>query len=321
MPVRILRVSDLQQALPMDRVVQAVEEAFRAHGNHQTAMPPKVYLDLPAHNGDFRAMPAALEAYAGIKWVNSHPDNPSRHKLPTVMGMYILSDAQTAVPLSIMDGTLLTAMRTGAAAAVATKHLMEPKKRPQSLGIIGAGVQAQYLLEAHRCLYPKLDVYISDVQQDRAEDFAQKHNAKSVNVEKACGCDVLCTATPSKKPLVFRNWIKEGAHVNAMGADAPLKQELETQILKDAFLVVDDWKQASESGEINVPYAKGALDRSHIAAELGEIIANKAKAPIPSTTITVFDSTGLAVQDLAVAALAFGEAKKLGLGNEVDFGA
>ncbi len=135
----------------MDDAVSAIESAFAAHGKGETQMPAKVYLDFPEHGGDLRAMPAAMGNAAGLKWVNSHPDNPARHDLPSVMGLYVLSDPATALPLAMLDATLLTAVRTGAAAAVASKHLAGAHR---TLGVIGCGVQADFLIEAHRVCFP-----------------------------------------------------------------------------------------------------------------------------------------------------------------------
>ena len=140
MKTRILTGSQVSEVLGMDLAVAAVERAFAAHGRGEALMPPKVYLPLEKYGGDFRAMPAYLDGSAGVKWVNSHPGNPKRHGLPAVMGMYILSDPSTAEPLAVMDGTLLTAFRTGAASAVASKHLA--RKASRTLGIIGCGAQA-----------------------------------------------------------------------------------------------------------------------------------------------------------------------------------
>ncbi|HEU4532635.1 MAG TPA: hypothetical protein VFS00_00910, partial [Polyangiaceae bacterium] len=164
----ILSAADVRSLLSMPEAVRAVELAFAEHASGRALMPPKVYLSLEAYGGDFRAMPSyvgpgpgagpdgapapdALPAAAGVKWVNSHPDNPQRHGLPSVMGVYILSDPATALPLAILDATVLTAARTGAAAAVASRHLAKPG--PKTLGFVGAGVQSRWMLAAHRAVF------------------------------------------------------------------------------------------------------------------------------------------------------------------------
>src|SRR5690348_17332059 len=151
MKTLLLTQSEVRSLLTMDRAIEGVERAFAAHGRGETLMPPKVYLPLPQHGGDFRAMPAYADGAAGVKWINSHPQNPARHGLPSVIGLYVLSDPDTAMPLAILDATWLTAVRTGAGAAVASRHLA--RKSPRSLGLIGCGVQAHTLLEAHRALF------------------------------------------------------------------------------------------------------------------------------------------------------------------------
>ena len=295
MKTLLLSQSDVRAVLSMDRAVSAVQKAFLAHGRGETLMPPKVYLPLPQHHGDFRAMPAYVAGAAGVKWVNSHPENPKRHGLPSVLAVYVLSDPETAMPLAIMDGTLLTAVRTGAAAAVASQLLARPA--PRTIGFIGTGVQARFLLEAHCVVYPQgFDILVADISDEAARAFAAEVGGKQVTVEQAAGCDIVCTATPSRAPVVRRAWVRQGAHINALGADAPGKQELDPQILFDAKVVIDDWEQATESGEVNVSLHDGSYRRERIHATLGEVLAKK-KPAREGDEITVFDSTGLAVQD------------------------
>ena len=314
----ILTQGDVASIVTMDAAVGAVEQAFAAHGRGEALMPPKVYLSLEKHGGDFRAMPSYLDGAAGVKWVNAHPHNPARHRRPTVMALYLLSDPETALPLAVMDGTLLTAIRTGAAAAVASKHLA--RKTPKTIGFIGAGVQARWLFQAHRVVFgDSFTVVAADLDPAAADRFAHEVSGRRGSLEEAAGCDIVCTATPSRTPVVRRAWLARGAHVNAMGADAPGKQELESRILLDAKVVIDDAHQATESGEINVPLHDGTMKRDHIYATLGEIVAGKRPGRENDEELTVFDSTGLAIQDLALARVIYAAAKARGLGKEVDF--
>src|SRR5262245_32311643 len=173
MPTRILTRADVARLLTMEMALEAVEEAFAAHGRGTARMPVKVYLPLPEHAGDFRAMPAFMAGAAGVKWVNSHPENPARHGLPSVMGVYILSDPATAAPLAVMDATLLTAYRTGAAAAVATKYCAA--RAPRTVGLVGCGVQARVLVEAHRALFgADLELVMADAVPAAAEALARE---------------------------------------------------------------------------------------------------------------------------------------------------
>jgi alanine dehydrogenase len=314
---RVLTQSEVKRCLEMAEAVPVIEKAFAAHGRNETQMPVKVYLDLVKYDGDFRAMPAYLDGSAGVKWVNSHPHNPERHGLPAVLGMYILSDPKTALPLAVMDATYLTAARTGAAAAVAAKHLA---RDPSSVGFIGCGVQARTMLAALRVVWSgDFDVLGADRSDIAAQRFAAEVGGRSVSVEEAAGCDIVCTATPSREPVVRREWIRPGTHINAMGADAHGKQELEAAILLDAKVVVDDWQQAGESGEVNVPLEQGVLEPDQIYATLGSICAGHKKGRTSKEEITVFDSTGLAVQDVALARLVYEQATAEDIGREVDF--
>jgi ornithine cyclodeaminase/alanine dehydrogenase len=315
---RILTRDDVSRLCTMELALDAVETAFAAHGRGEARMPVKVYLPLPEHAGDFRAMPSYLGGAAGVKWVNSHPLNPARHGLPSVMGVYILSDPDTARPLAVMDATLLTAFRTGAAAGVATRHLHPGA--PRTLGFVGCGVQSRYLHMAHRTLFSGLEVLAADVVPAAAARFAREVGGRAVSIAEAAGCDVVCTSTPSRAPVVACAMVRPGAHVNAMGADAPGKQELETELVVAARVFVDDLEQATESGEVNVPLHDGALTRSALAGTLGDVIVGRVAARPPgaeATTITIFDSTGLAVQDLALARVLYAAAIERGIGQDV----
>jgi ornithine cyclodeaminase/alanine dehydrogenase len=314
---KVLTQSDVRSLLDMEHVVPAVEQAFAAHGRGETQMPVKVYLDLRRYDGDFRAMPAYLAGSAGVKWVNAHPHNPERHGLPAVLGMYILSDPATARPLAVMDATYLTAVRTGAAAAVAARRLANPQ--PRAIGFVGCGVQARTMLAALRTVYEGFEVVGADRSEQAARAFAEESGGRAGSLEEAAGCDIVCTATPSRVPVVRRDMIRPGTHINAMGADAHGKQELEAAILLDALVVVDDFEQAGASGEVNVPLEQGVLEPDGIHATLGAICARLKEARTDPDQITVFDSTGLAVQDVAIARVAYDLAVERGVGLDVDF--
>lgn len=314
----ILTEADVRAVLSMDAAVAAVEQAFLCHGQGEALMPPKVYVDLPDVPGDFRAMPARALGAVGVKWVNSHPENPARHALPTVMGLYILSDPETALPLAVMDATLLTAFRTGAAGAVASKHLH--KGTPRTVSFIGCGVQSQVLLEAHRVVYGDFEPLWTDLRQDAAEALADRYGGRVVSIEEASGADVLNTSTPSRQPVVQADWLRDGAHINAMGADAEGKQELDPAILaaSDTRVFIDDHAQATHSGEVNVPLARGQITVDHIAGTLGAVVAGQQPGR-EDALVTVFDSTGLAIQDVALAKVVHEAATAAGMGTSVTF--
>jgi alanine dehydrogenase len=307
MQTLLLNSDDVAENARLSELIPAVEDAFAAYERGDAQMPPKSYIDLPRYNGDFRSMPAYLDAgswdAAGIKWVNVHPDNPTAHDLPTVLGTMIYSDPETAVPLAIMDGTELTMQRTGAAAAVATDHLAIADA--SSMGIVGAGAQAYTQLEAIAEIRPIETVVISDLDSERVKRFIERFEGRfdvsAGSIAEAASCDVLSTVTPVKEPIVSREAVGEHTHINAMGADAEGKHELADEVLLDSKLVIDDHAQTTHSGEINVPFSRGVLGDEDIHAAIGEIVVGDQEGRTPEDGISVFDSTGLAIQDVAAA--------------------
>jgi alanine dehydrogenase len=222
-----------------------------------------------------------------------------------------------------MSGTAITDMRTGAAGGIAAKYLA--RRNSKVLGLIGAGAQARTQLTALLEVFRSLDeVRVWSRSKDRREEFIEEMSVKygglvemfSVgSVEEAVrGADIVVTATPSRTPLVMDNWVSPGAHFNCIGADAPGKEELDPSILKRAKIVVDDWEQAAHSGEINVPLSKGFISEEDIWAELGEVIAGKKAGRASDDEITVFVSTGLALQDAVTASLVYRRALERGVG-------
>jgi alanine dehydrogenase len=322
----VITGAEVLQVLDMDLALTAAREAFRAYGEGRANMPPKVYLTLPL--GDFRAMygeiflPAAH--VCGLKWVNVHPGNPLRG-LPTVMAKVVLNDPDTGLEWADLDGTYLTNYRTGAAGGVAVEMLSRPDAA--TLGVIGAGEQARTQIMAIMKVRPLQEIVICDCARARAQTLRDEMAARyPVPVrlapgprETALASDILVTATPSEAPLVRRDWVRPGTHINAIGADAQGKQELDPEILKAAKVVVDDWAQASHSGEINVPLSKGEITRDTIYASLGEVVAGKKPGRKTPEEITVFDSTGLVIQDLALGLAIFQRAKERGLGEVKEF--
>ncbi len=313
----ILTRNEVTKLLDMPEVITAVEDAFRAWGEGKGSMPPKAYLNV--EKGDFRAMPAALPGAAALKWVNAHPQNRANN-LPSVMAVLIYNDPDTGYPLAIMDATALTAFRTGAAAAIASKYLA--RKDSKTLGIIGAGYQAYTQILAHSEFFKFEAVNVYDINPEISLGLAGQLPQFPVNVcsiERAATSDIVCTLTPSRKPIVKREWIINGTHINAVGADAAGKQELEPQILKDATVVVDDIRQASGGGEINVPISQGIFKAEYIRGTLADIILGRKPGRAGNADITVFDSTGIAIEDIATAKLLFEKARQKGGYTEIDF--
>ncbi|MFC1927738.1 ornithine cyclodeaminase family protein [Chloroflexota bacterium] len=300
----------IEDLIRMADVINVVEEAFRMCGEGKGRMPAKTYLSL--EHGDFRAMPAALPGSAGVKWVNVHPQNPSSG-LPSIMAILIYSDPETGYPLAIMDATEITAYRTGAAAAIASKYLARPDSH--TVGVVGAGFQAHTQILAHAELFDLTSVNVFDVSQaavDKLIRCLSQFPIRNCSIQEAVASDIVCTLTPSHSPIIKREWVKPGTHINAVGADAPGKQELDPSIVKEAIVVVDDIGQASGSGEINVPIQKGVYSIDEVYGTLAEVVAGKKKGRASNKDITVFDSTGIAVEDIAVAKLLFEKAEQRG---------
>jgi alanine dehydrogenase len=310
MPTLLLDRNAIKTLIKMSDVINVVEEAFRMYGEGRGSMPAKTYLSV--EHGDFRAMPAALPGCAGVKWVNVHPQNPSLG-LPTVMATLIYSDPETGYPLAIMDATEVTAYRTGAAAAVASKYLA--RRDSHTIGIIGAGFQAHTQILAHAELFSPISIKAFDVSEaavERLTNVFPQLSIRNCSIQEAVASDIMCTLTPSRSPIIKKEWIVAGTHINAIGADAPGKQELDPSILKEAIVVVDDLEQASTSGEINVPIQKGIYGIRAVHGTLAELVVGKKKGRADNKTITVFDSTGIAVEDIAVARLLFEKAQQRG---------
>ena len=324
METLLLNKEDVHENTPMPELISAVEDAFAAYETGDAQMPAKSYIDLPQYNGDFRSMPAYLDAgdwdAAGIKWVNVHPNNPEEFGLPTVMGTMVYSDPENAYPLAIMDGTELTMKRTGAAAAVATDYLAV--EDATSFGVVGAGVQSYTQLEAISAVRDIEEVVVSDLDDDAVaafiDHFEDRFDVREGSISDAGHCDVLSTVTPVETPIVSREDVGDHTHINGMGADAEGKHELADDILLDAKLVIDDHAQTTHSGEINVPYSEGVLGDDDIHGEIGELVTAQKDGRTPEDGVSVFDSTGLAIQDVAAAHVVYEHANEHGNGYEFD---
>lgn len=320
----ILTSKDVRKLLSVKSALRVVENAFRAHGDKKTQMPPKIYIKLRQYNGDLRAMPAFIETTkaCGMKWVSVYPDNRMKG-LPTTMAMIILNDAVTGFPLAIMDGTHITKMRTGAAGGIAAKYLA--RKDSKIAALVGCGAQAESQLAAlNECFVLEL-VKVYGQKPVYAKDFINRMKGLKLKMavsETVRDCvqdaDIVVTTTPSRKPIVHLEWLKRAVHINAIGADARGKQELEPAILKKAKIIIDDWHQASASGEINVPWAKGLIAKKDIYSTLGEVIYRKLKIRDSADAFTVFDSTGLAIQDVSAAQFVYQKALRERVGRWVN---
>lgn len=315
--ILILGRRQTEEFLSVGEAVVAVEHAFKLKAQGRAIMPPKLYLDMLEFGGDFRAMPAYIDGIAGLKWVSGYPDN-HRYNLPTVMATIILCDPETGRPLVIMSGEYITNIRTGAAGGVAVKYLA--RSDSTVVGMIGAGMQARTQLLAIIEVLPSIkEVKVFDLRKEVSQRYAQimaaelKINICPVEtVEAATDADIVVTTTPSREPVVKKHHIKPGTHISAIGADAKGKQELDSGLLASAKVIVDDIEQASHGGEINVPLSESQLRIEQIYGTIGEIAANLKNGRENDDEITIFDSTGLAIQDIVCAKLVYEKAKTRG---------
>jgi alanine dehydrogenase len=278
--------------------IDATRDAFLRHHRGDWIMPAKVYLDSPPF-GDFRAMPARGDELALLKWVTSFPGNPE-HGLPTVSGVVCLSDRRTGVPLAILDARAITALRTGAVAAVAALALARPGAR--TAGIVGCGLHGVWTA---RCLAaagygPGV---CCDPRAGAAEALASELGWSAGSLAEALACDLVSTITPGARVVVEEGDLRPGGHLNMLGADGAGKAEASIAAVSACELFCDEWEQASHGGELAGAVAAGAVTRERVAA-LGAVLAGDAPGRSGPDATTLFDSTGLAIQDLAVAAAA-----------------
>ena len=323
----LLNQSQVKELTTMKEIIENVETAYKFHAERKVQMPPKEYIFYKKFRGDLRIMPCFIRGLdeSGVKNVNVHPDNPRKYGLPTVMAMIELVDPKTGFPVSVMDGTWITDMRTGAAAGVATKYLA--RDNSEILGLVGAGVQALTGLEAINEVMDIKEVRVSCRTCETRDIFAQRASekygipVKAVDTIKEAvqGADVLLTTTPAREPVVKSKWVSPGTHINAMGADAPGKQELDSHILQKAKIIIDCWDQASHSGEINIPVQEGLVRQSDIQGKIGDVIIGSIPGRTSDEEITVFDSTGLAVQDIVTAWNVYEKALQKGIGQKMNF--
>jgi ornithine cyclodeaminase/alanine dehydrogenase-like protein (mu-crystallin family) len=326
--VPVFGADAVEAAVPPERALDAVRDAFVAYARGEWSMPPKVYV--PAYPaGDFRAMPALGAGHAALKWVTSYPGNPARG-LPTVTGLVLLSDASDGSLVAVFDAAAVTALRTGAAAVLAAETL-GAGSGPAS--VVGAGVNGR--AAARTFVARGREVVLWDVDEQRAREAAEElGTAVAGSREDALAADVVVTVTPGNEALFEPGSLRAGQHVSLMGADGPGKAEIvveelvRTRVFCDDWeqsessgtldpnarvrLYADDWEQASHNGDLAHAFEAGKITRADVG-QLGDVLAGTAQGRQSPDDITIFDSTGLAIQDLAIALAAMEHAGELNL--------
>jgi alanine dehydrogenase len=305
----------VEEFFTMKEAIEAVEIAYGEFSAGNTQMPPKKYMYY--QKGDLRSMPATFDKTeaSGVKVVNVHPEN-RKLGLPSVMGIIELVDKETGYPIALLDGTSITNIRTGAASGVATKWLS--KKDSKVFSFIGAGIQAWL---AYLAIKEVRDIevikiwsrtestsvkFATDIYNDGFDGIIEIAESPAIAVRDA---DVITMTTPSRTPVLLKEDIPKGAHINAIGADAKGKQE--TEFHPDAIYFIDEWEQASHSGEINMPVKAGQITPDDVVA-IGEVINKTVSGRLSDTDITIFDSTGLGLQDIASARIIYDKLMKDG---------
>jgi ornithine cyclodeaminase/alanine dehydrogenase len=323
----ILTESDLRAVLTMRDVIEAVGQGFRALANGDATVPERLRLEVPEHNGVLLEMPA----YAGLdgggalgtKIVTVFEQNTKRG-LDVVQATYLLLDSETGVPISLMDGRFITAIRTAATSAVATRLMAAPG--PKRLAVFGAGVQAGFHIEAMIEVAEVEQVIIASRSVDKARALADRvrvaHDlpCEVVSAKQAPDtADLICTCTSSPVPLFDGRLLKAGAHINAVGAFTPSTRELDSEAVRRARVVIDAESAAGrEAGEILIPISEGAIDSSHVRGTLAEVVSGKVAGREAPSEITLFKSCGLAIEDLVTARLAYARASAGGVGTRVE---
>jgi len=317
--------SDVKKLVNMRDVIAAVEEAFRAYGRGTSKLGPITLLLLEKYEGEHEIKTGYVDDYCiSTKILTWYKNNPQRHGIPALTGVIVLNDINDGRTLAIVDGASVTAIRTGAAGAIAAKHLA--RNDSENIAVIGAGTQGRNQVIALREIIKvkRVKVYdaVAQASVNYVRDMTDQYGLDVEQVdspsEAVRDADVIITATQSTRAIVMNDWVKEGVHINAIGADAPGKQELDPSILRRADkVVVDSITQCVERGEIQTAIKLGILKREDIYAELSDIVLGRKPGRTDPREITVFDATGMAVQDITTAYTIHKLAKKKGLGTLV----
>ncbi len=321
----LLSRQDVERLLTPEACIAAVEDAFREHALGRA---PSAILGLHAAEGSFhvKAGLLALERpYFAAKINANFPQNGPRHGLPTIQGVVVLSDAANGVPLALMDSMAITALRTAAATAVAAKYLAIA--RPQAVLICGCGAQAPAQLRALLCVRSPRSVLAYDQDPAKARAFAATVGRDcpipisiATNLADAVGqSDIVITCTTARRYFLTRDMVRAGTFVAGIGADNEEKQELDPRLLAEATLVTDLTEQAVAIGDLHHAIAAGVLSRDAVHAELGEIVAGRKRGRARDDEITVFDSTGTGLQDVAAAIATYQRALGEKAGASFDF--
>lgn len=289
-----LSEEQVRQHLKMAELIPAMQQALMDFSAGKVTQPVRQVISVDSSGGFYGIMPALTPDGLGQKIVTFYPPNASKD-IPTHMALIVLNEIETGAPLAIMDGRLITEMRTAAVSAVATRLLSSPEAK--TLAILGSGVQARSHVEALRMVRQFEEIRVWSPTQEHAERFAEEIGATAMAAEQAVrGTDVIVTVTSSQTPVLKGAWLKPGAHVNAIGACRPDWRELDDEAMRNVLFVDSREAALKESGDV-------ILSGTKIYAELGEALAGK--IPPRAAETTIFKSLGMAVEDIAAAVLVY----------------
>jgi alanine dehydrogenase len=324
----LLTAKDVRSLLSLEECIVGVEQAFRLYGEGKAA-PPGV-LGMHTRGGGFHVKAGFLQLgrnYFAAKVNGNFPGNPAAFDLPTIQGVIVLCDADNGRPLAVMDSIEITALRTAAATAVAAKYLAVQDAKV--ITICGCGKQGRIQLKALAAVRRPQKVFAYDKNEDQAKRFAQELAAELAisvaavtDLAAAARQSQICvTCTTSREPVLGFSDVAPGTFVAAVGADNPEKQELHPDLMAEAKIVADLMEQCASMGDLHHAIEAGAVTRADVYAELGEVVAGKKPGRTADEEIIVFDSTGMALQDVAAAAVAYENAERQGCGARLNFAA
>jgi len=333
--IKVLSKEDVVTVLEIQQVIDVIENVYKAKNSDLTEVWPTIFYDFVPGKADMDIKSGYLknEKMFGHKTVTWFGDNADKG-IPTLIGMIAVFDAETGAPLGIMDASYITGIRTGAAGAIGAKYLA--KKDAENLLIIGAGNQSIFQIAAVLTALPNIKrvqvasieysdakKFIGDISNKLESEFGL--NAENINFEAVNNLEsavkeshIIITVTPSRKPIIKKEWVQRGTHISCIGADMEGKQEIDSKIMKSAIIFVDDLEHCKDVGEIEIPLKQGLLSEDDIIGEIGELILGKKIGRTNDNQITIFDATGMALMDIATAKVALELADKKGLGSVVN---
>lgn len=327
MSTLLLSKNEVNQLLTMELAIASAKEAYKMYYYKQIEQPPIVSIDIKQHNGelDVKSCYSLANETISVKIASGYWDNPKSNLLPTMIANISIFDGKSGYPLCIMDGSLITGYRTGAAGGLSASLLAN--KTSQSIGVIGTGTQARMQVLAVKKELDIKDVYVFSVNQSAMVQYKKDIESQSDIRVHICKTpkeaiyqrDIVITTTPSTRPIVRKDWINKGMHIIAVGADMAGKQELDSDIFKEAKIFVDSKNQCLERGETRNPIIENVILESDIQSELAAVLLGFNEGRISDEDITIFDTTGMGVQDNVLAFMIYQKALELKMGIEFNF--